>query len=171
LWQTVRRHRLHADLLSAVVALLLVELISASVIFLLLPIVVAVLVIPPLFPAVLHLSAAAATYSAVSSHISLHTVLLGVLLPDYLLTCVVAVVERQPRYLLFGLVFVAMRTVDAGIALYSLPKAWTERSTGTWKSPVRRAPMGEVTVIDLTDAPSTLPDGLSRPHVTSGIAV
>ena len=65
--------------------------------------------------------------------------LFGVVLPDYLLTCAVAVLERQPRLLLLGVFFPFMRMLDAGIGLYAIPAAWLSRSSGRWKSPARRA--------------------------------
>jgi hypothetical protein len=55
---------------------------------------------------------------------------------------------------------VALRIVDAGIALYTLPRAWQENSTGRWVSPTRRDPnagrlapadAGIELVIDLRD--------------------
>jgi biofilm PGA synthesis N-glycosyltransferase PgaC len=61
-------------------------------------------------------------------------------LPDYLLTCAVALIERRPRLLLLGVFFPLLRIVDAMIALYSVPVAWLSRSSGRWKSPARRAP-------------------------------
>jgi cellulose synthase/poly-beta-1,6-N-acetylglucosamine synthase-like glycosyltransferase len=142
LWQTVRRHRLHLDLLSAMLCLLLLELLTASVAFLVLPLVVTILAVPDLFPQVLHWPEAATVHSAIASHVSWQTLYLGVLVPDLLLTLVVATVERRPRYLLYGLLFVFMRTVDAWIALYALPRAWREKSTGRWVSPARRDPTG-----------------------------
>jgi hypothetical protein len=164
LWQTVRRHGLHLDLLTAVVSLLLMELLTASVMFALLPVVVLVLGIPELFPAVAGVPAVSLAHGWVAGHTSLHGVLAGVLLPDYALTCAVAAVERQPRYLLYGLGFVVLRVLDAGIALSSLPRAWLAHSTGRWISPARRAPAGEVTVIDLRDVPGTraAADGVLR---------
>ena len=51
LWQTVRRHRLHLDLLSAMLCVLLLELLTASLAFLVLPVIVVVLAVPDLFPA------------------------------------------------------------------------------------------------------------------------
>ena len=122
LWQTVRRHRLHLDLLSAMLSVLLLELLTASLAFLVLPVIVVVLAVPDLFPMVLHWPVASTAHSAIASHISLRTICLGVLLPDVLLTLVVAAVERQPRYLLYGLFFVFMRTIDAGIAVYTLSR-------------------------------------------------
>jgi biofilm PGA synthesis N-glycosyltransferase PgaC len=142
LWQTVRRHGLHLDLLSAMLCVLLLELLTASLGFLALPAVLAVLAVPDLFPAVLHWHAAAVVHSAVAGHVSLRAVSLGVLAPDLLLTLVVAVVERRPKYLLYCPFFVFMRMIDAAIALYTLPRAWREKSTGRWVSPARRAPVG-----------------------------
>ena len=146
LWQTVRRHRLHPDLLSAMLCVLLLELLTASVTFLVLPLVVIVLVVPDLFPVALHWPVASAVHAAIASHTSLRTIYLGVLLPDLLLTLFVAAVERRPRYLLYSVFFVFMRTIDAAIAIYTLPRAWREESTGRWVSPARRDPAGGATI-------------------------
>ena len=66
-------------------------------------------------------------------------VLLGVILPDYILTVVTALILKRPRYLLFGIAFPLMRVVDAWICLRALPRARHSRSTGVWTSPARRA--------------------------------
>jgi cellulose synthase/poly-beta-1,6-N-acetylglucosamine synthase-like glycosyltransferase len=142
LWQTVRRHGLRLDLLSVMLCVLLLELLTASLTFLVLPVIVVILAVPDLFPPVLHWPVASAVHTAVASHTSLRTIYLGVLVPDLLLTLVVAAVERRPRYLLYGLFFVFMRTIDAAIAVYTLPRAWREQSTGRWVSPARRDPAG-----------------------------
>jgi biofilm PGA synthesis N-glycosyltransferase PgaC len=142
LWQTVRRHRLRLDLLSAMVAVLLLELLTASLIFLALPLVAVILAVPDLVPAVLHWPAVAAVHTPVADHVSLRDIGLGVVLPDLILTLAVAAAERQPRYLLYGPFFVFMRIIDAGIALYTLPRAWRENSNGRWVSPARLGPAG-----------------------------
>jgi TPR repeat protein len=146
LWQTVRRHRLHLDRLSGMLGLLLLELVTASVLFLVLPVIVAILAVPDLFPAMLHWPPAAEVHAAVAGHVSLQAIALGVLLPDLLLTLAVAAVERRPRYLIYCFFFVFMRTIDAAIALYTLPRAWQEKSTGRWVSPARRDPLGGTAV-------------------------
>jgi TPR repeat protein len=117
-------------------------LLTASLAFLALPLIVIVLAVPELLPAVLHWPVASEVHAAIAGHVNLRTVGLGVLLPDLLLTLVVAAVERRPRYLLYGLFFVAMRTIDAAIAVYTLPRAWQEKSNGRWVSPARRDPTG-----------------------------
>ena len=78
-------------------------------------------------------------HTLVAAHVTLTAVLFGVVLPDYLLTCAVAILERQPRLLLLGVFFPFVRMLDAGIGLYAIPAAWLSRSSGRWKSPARRA--------------------------------
>jgi hypothetical protein len=84
-----------------------------------------------------------------------------VVLPDYLLTCVVAVLERQPRLLLLGVFFPFMRMLDAYIGLYAIPAAWLSRSSGRWKSPARRAvEPGDAATVSVTvpaAVPATVP--------------
>jgi poly-beta-1,6-N-acetyl-D-glucosamine synthase len=89
-------------------------------------------------------------HALVAAHLTLTAVLFGVALPDYLLTCVVAVLERQPRLLLLGVFFPFMRMLDAYIGLYAIPAAWLSRSSGRWKSPARR-------VVDTGDAAGRIP--------------
>jgi hypothetical protein len=64
-------------------------------------------------------------------------VFFGIVVPDYALTCVVALLERRPRLLLFGFFFPVLRLVDAAIGIYAIPMAWLSRSNGRWKSPAR----------------------------------
>ena len=140
LWQTVRRHPPRANLFTAMLALLLLELVTSSVLFVLLPLIALILVVPDLAGSAVTWPWFGEVYRAVSPHVRLSTVLFGVVLPDYLLTCAVALIERRPRLLLLGVFFPFMRILDATIALYSVPVAWLFRSSGRWKSPARRAP-------------------------------
>ena len=52
-------------------------------------------------------------HTLVAAHVTLTAVLFGVVLPDYLLTCAVAMLERQPRLLLLGVFFPFLRMLDA----------------------------------------------------------
>lgn len=88
---------------------------------------------------------------AVSTHLTLTAVLFGVVLPDLLITCAVAVLERQPRLPLLAVFFPFMRMLDAAISLYSVPAAWLSVSNGRWKSPARR-PVGGATTASLAAA-------------------
>jgi poly-beta-1,6-N-acetyl-D-glucosamine synthase len=139
LWQTVRRHPPQANLFTAMLALLLLELITSSVLFVLLPLIALILVVPDLAAGTLAWPWFDEVFRTVSAHVKLTAVAFGVLVPDYLLTCAVALIDRRPRLLLLGVFFPLLRILDASIALYSVPAAWLSRSSGRWKSPARRA--------------------------------
>jgi len=140
LWQTVRRHPPRANLFTAMLALLLLELVTSSVIFVLLPLIVVVLVLPDLAGNIsLTWPPFADLHAVVAAHMTLWAILFGVLLPDYAMTCLVAVLDRRPRLLFFGLFFPILRVIDAAIALSAVPAGWFVRSSGVWQSPTRRA--------------------------------
>jgi poly-beta-1,6-N-acetyl-D-glucosamine synthase len=137
LWQTVRRHPPRANLFTAMVALLLFETVTSSLIFLVLPMLLLVFCVPELLGGAQYWPWFAPVYTAVAAHVQLSTVFFGIVVPDYALTCVVAVLERRPRLLLFGFVFPLLRLLDAAIGIYAIPMAWLSRSNGRWKSPAR----------------------------------
>ncbi len=171
LWQTIRRHRLRASFFNATLLLLLVELITSSVLYLLLVPVVLLIAIPDGVNPLLTLPWLGDLNTQLSAHISLQMILVGVLLPDYALTCVTAAVERRPRYLLLGLFFPLMKVTDAAIALYSLPRAWTERSTGRWVSPPRRADGAHSVGSTVVDAGAAIAGVVSRDGGSSSMQI
>ena len=133
-WQAVRRYRPTAGLFPVMLALFVAELVTASVLLLLLPAVILGALLPTVFPGLLEVP----LFHLAHTRIDLPLVLAAVLIPDLLQSIGVAVLERRPRYLLFAPAFLLLRVVDAAIGLYSLPMAWAERSTGSWVSPQRR---------------------------------
>ena len=139
LWQTVRRHGPRVNLFTLMVVLLLIELITSSLIFVTLPLVVAVLVTPDVYADAVSAPVFGQVYTVLAAHMNLPTLGIGVLVPDLVMTIVVVVVERRPAMLLFAPFFVFLRVLDAGIALYTLPLAWLTKSDGRWRSPTRRA--------------------------------
>jgi biofilm PGA synthesis N-glycosyltransferase PgaC len=139
LWQTVRRHPPRVNLFSAMLTLLLAELITSSLLFFLLPLALLVLAVGYLIGGAAGWPGFGEVYALVATHVTVTAVLFGVVLPDYLLTCVVAALERQPRLLLVGIFFPLLRILDAAISLSSVPAAWLQRSSGRWVSPARRA--------------------------------
>jgi cellulose synthase/poly-beta-1,6-N-acetylglucosamine synthase-like glycosyltransferase len=138
LWQTVRRHPPRLNLFTAMLALMLTELITSSLLFVILPPIVAVLILPDLFGGALTWPVFGSVYAVVSAHVSLSRIALGVAIPDLVITCLVAAVERRPRLLLSAVFFPFMRVLDAAIGLYAIPLAWLASSNGVWKSPARR---------------------------------
>jgi cellulose synthase/poly-beta-1,6-N-acetylglucosamine synthase-like glycosyltransferase len=139
-WQTVRRHGVWPSLFwfalffyileVVVVALVLLATVALGV-FALLPEVTG--------GAVLAWAPYAAGHAAVTSALPLTAIAVGLFVPDYLLTCVLAVARRRPGYLVYGLFFLPLRITDACLTLRTIPQAWTARSDGRWQSPTRKA--------------------------------
>jgi cellulose synthase/poly-beta-1,6-N-acetylglucosamine synthase-like glycosyltransferase len=137
LWQTVRRHPPRLSLFTAMLTLLLLELLTSSLFFVLLPFLVVILAVPAVYSAALTWPGMAPVYDAVTAHMSLQVLLIGVVGADLVLTCIVALIERRVRFLALWLFFPFLRVLDAAISLYVLPLAWL-KSTGRWTSPARR---------------------------------
>jgi poly-beta-1,6-N-acetyl-D-glucosamine synthase len=168
LWQTVRRHPPRANLFTVMVALLLLELVASSLLYLLLPLLLTVLVLPHLVTGALSWPAFADVYGVVASHLTLTGAALGILVPDVALTCVVAVIERQPRLLPLSVFFPLMRLLDAAIGLYAVPAAWLRSADGHWKSPARRpGAAGHGDGGQGTAAPAASPPAASPPAASS----
>ena len=137
-WQTVRRHRLRANLFSAMLSLLLLELVTSSLIFVLLPLLLLILVTPELYAGAASWPAFGTVFTLTAAHMKLSTILFGVVLPDLAMTVIVAILERRPSMLLFAGFFPVMRVIDAALGLYAIPLAFRSRSNGRWKSPARQ---------------------------------
>ncbi|MGH3973651.1 MAG: glycosyltransferase, partial [Pseudonocardiaceae bacterium] len=118
LWQTVRRHPPRLSLFTAMLTLLLLELLTSSMFFVLLPLLVIVLAVPAVYPGALTWPGIAPVYDTVAAHMSLQMLLLGVIGADLVLTCIVALIERRARFLALWFFFPFLRVLDAGIALY-----------------------------------------------------
>jgi poly-beta-1,6-N-acetyl-D-glucosamine synthase len=138
LWQTVRRHPPKLNLFTAMLALSLTELITSCLLFVLLPVVVLILLVPDLVSSAANWPGYGTVYAVLSAHMTLMRIFYGVVVPDLAMTCLVAVVERRPRLLLSAVFFPFMRVLDAAIGLWAIPLAWLSKSNGIWKSPARR---------------------------------
>jgi cellulose synthase/poly-beta-1,6-N-acetylglucosamine synthase-like glycosyltransferase len=139
LWQTVRWSQRRRGAFAGALALTLVELVTSSLLFVFVVPLVVFLGLDEFVPGATGLPVLGVICTGVAAHISFTHLAMGILVPDYLLTCAVAAVERRPRFLLAGLLFIPMKITDAAVALYTLPRAWLDRSTGQWVSPTRRA--------------------------------
>ncbi|MET9634490.1 glycosyltransferase family 2 protein [Lentzea sp. NPDC006480] len=133
-WQSVRRHRPRLDLFSAMLVVYVLEVLVSSLLLVVAPVLLVLLLLPEVIPELADWGVSA----VISEYVNPRSILLGVLLPDLVLTVGVAIAERRARYLLFAPFYVPMRVVDAVTALRTLPRAWLEHSTGRWVSPARR---------------------------------
>jgi poly-beta-1,6-N-acetyl-D-glucosamine synthase len=138
-WQTIRRHGVWPSRFWAALALMIFEILSSAVALL----VAAVGLLVLLLTSLAHLRFGVlgpfdGSSVFVGDHLGYPTILVGIVLPDYLMTCLAAVQQRRISYLLFGLFFVPLRFLDAMTAMASLWGALRVRSTGQWVSPQRR---------------------------------
>jgi len=166
MWQTVRRHPPRANLFTAMLILLLMELIISSFLYLLLPLVLLVMLLPDMASGIVHWAPFAEVHLAVASHMKLDGLLFGVLIPDLALTCAVALLDRRPLLLLIGPVFPVLRLVDSAIGLAAIPFGWISASSGRWKSPARR-----VLPADAGEPSPAVPAAAGQPPVVRPAAV
>lgn len=138
LWQTVRRHRLWPSWFCLALGVFLLEIVLASL--LIIGLAVGLLVAPLVDVGAGRMSWAwlASLDGFLDSYLTLPGIVLLVVLPDYLLTCLAAASMRRPSLLLYGFGFLPIRMLDATALLRTLPMAWRTRSSGLWTSPGRR---------------------------------
>lgn len=138
-WQTIRRHGVWLGWFWVAMGLFLLEWLVSSVLLLTVPVIALILTLPQLTDQlVLDWTWFAAVHDAVSGYVTGWTLLYGVVLPDYAMTCVIAIAQRRPTMLLLGLASLPFRMLDAWIGLTTAPKAWFTTSNGQWTSPTRR---------------------------------
>jgi cellulose synthase/poly-beta-1,6-N-acetylglucosamine synthase-like glycosyltransferase len=138
LWQTIRRWLPKQPVFLLTVLVTVIELVLSSLMMLLLPLVSVVALISAI-PGIQLGAAVAGALAWASAYLGFPFIVVVIAGADYLLTLVVAIIERRPLILLSGLFSIPMRVIDAALALYTLPRAWLDRSSGQWVSPTRRA--------------------------------
>ncbi len=133
-WQTVRRHGVWPSLFWLSLGTLLVELLVISALALALPVMLALhfaagIEVPAFSPTNLEFE--------MMSPVPLVMLFLAV---DYALTVVVSVIERRPSLLVYGLLFPAIRLLDAALFWRALFISFVVQSDGRWVSPQRYGP-------------------------------
>lgn len=135
-WQTVRRHPAQMNKFWIALSCYIVELMISSIVLL--------LFIPLLM---VSLTAAAIVRWSDTPPDALVTfvqalppqyLMLGLLIPDLILTFLVVVTMRRPRYLVYAPIFPLMRIVDSYFCLRTLVDSRRGGSDGKWTSPTRR---------------------------------
>jgi poly-beta-1,6-N-acetyl-D-glucosamine synthase len=146
LWQTLRHHGLWFSWFSAALAMFLMEIVLASLIMVLAAVAVIILAAAPVTGGtLLTMDWYTSLYATLSELLSPVNLLFFVFVPDYVLTCAVAIWMRRPSLLVYGLVFLFIRLVDSTAALWTLWQVWRTNSTGRWNSPRRRPVSGAMT--------------------------
>lgn len=139
-WQTVRRHGIWPSTFWLFLGLYIFEVVVVSAILLLTTLVAGFVLVGTLAgEAFVSVPLVGTSFTAVTAFLPLTALAMGLLIPDYMLTCVMTAIRRRPSYLLYGLLFFPIRVVDAFITLRMIPRAWTAQSDGRWSSPDRVA--------------------------------
>ncbi|MFC3998282.1 glycosyltransferase family 2 protein [Nocardiopsis sediminis] len=139
-WQTVRRHGVWPGLFWFALFFYILEVVLVAVLLLAAVGFAVLLLLPDATGGlVLRWGVYEGGYDAVTAVLPLTAVAVGLFVPDYLLTCVLAAVRRRPGYLVYGLFFLPVRVIDAYLTLRTIPQAWTVGSNGRWTSPNRAA--------------------------------
>jgi cellulose synthase/poly-beta-1,6-N-acetylglucosamine synthase-like glycosyltransferase len=143
-WQTVLRHGVWPSLFWLSLGFLLVELVVVAGFLVVLPVALAA-----------SLAAGSPGLAFSPLDLSFHEIsplaaLLLFLAVDYCVTIIVAIVDRRPVLLAYGLAFPALRLLDAALFLRALVLSFTAKSDGRWKSPERyTAPPAETLASNL----------------------
>lgn len=132
-FQTVRHHGLWWGWFPFATAFFTLELLVGSVFFLLTPLF--------LFELFMSGQTEIAPGFGLLSPITLFTVLVTIFVVDYVVTIVVALIEKKPLIILYGLGFFFLRYVEAAVFLYTMYVGLIKKPTGDgrWVSPKRVA--------------------------------
>lgn len=134
-WQTLARHRVGFTRFGVATSLFVAELLTSSIMMLaILPALAAAAIAEMLVGA----GIGGSVPGEVLQFDPVLGIVIGVLLPDYVLTLLVAIVARRPVYVFFGIVFPLIRILDSYLCLRALGMAFRGTSTGVWHSPTRR---------------------------------
>lgn len=162
LWQTVRKHRLWPSWFCLALSVFLLEVLLASLLIIALGVGLILAPLADLGASTMSWGWLASVDGFLDSYFTVAGILLLVVLPDYLLTCLAAASMRRPILLLYGLGFLPIRMIDATALLRTLPMAWRTRSSGLWTSPGRR-PTPTSSPPPMPAKAAAVPTGLSVP--------
>ena len=133
-FQTMRRHGIWPSWFFFSTAFFTLELLITSFLFAILPFLLIELLLGP--KDILTIGT-----SILGMNVTLAGVIITVLLLDYVVTMIVAAIERKPMLLIYGPGFFFLRYIETWVFLYALGIGLftTPRAEGKWKSPKRVA--------------------------------
>ncbi|MGH3971782.1 MAG: glycosyltransferase family 2 protein [Pseudonocardiaceae bacterium] len=138
-WQTLHRHGLWLSWFWAALCIFLVEILIASIVLILAAVAVILVAAAPISGGLmLQMAWYTTLYDTISPVLTPTNLLLFAFVPDYMLTCAVAIWMRRPSLLIYGFGFLFIRVIDSTAALWTLQQTWWTKSTGRWSSPRRR---------------------------------
>jgi cellulose synthase/poly-beta-1,6-N-acetylglucosamine synthase-like glycosyltransferase len=130
-WQTVKLHGLWSSKFFATLIIFITEVLLSSLLLVaasLLLIVLPILALMPQFH----------TEIINFLYLVFKISLLGIWLPNIILSFVVGIIKKRPQYFYYAPLFIFLRLIDSFVFLFTLPKAFLTHSSGRWVSPSRR---------------------------------
>jgi cellulose synthase/poly-beta-1,6-N-acetylglucosamine synthase-like glycosyltransferase len=156
-WQTVRHYRGRPDVFAWGLALLILELLVSSVVMLATGLGALFLLAAQALPFLDVYTPFFDVHSWIVARFSLTVFFFGIVVPDLLITLVVAAVERRAGYLLYAAFYLPMRMIDSAVILWALGAAWLTSSSGVWTSPTRRATPTSLPAAESAAVPAAVP--------------
>ncbi len=130
-WQTVRRNGFWPSLFWASLSVFILELMIFSAFMLTLP-------FQLLYFGLGDFSITAPSLPLTGGGaLTVNDLIVGIILIDYGLTIIAAIIARKPVLLLYGIGFFAIRFIDAFLLLYTFALSYVVKSDGRWTSPAR----------------------------------
>lgn len=129
-FQTMRRHGFWISWFCFFTYLFTFEMLVSAIIFLLTPFMALELLLS-------HRDLLLINFGIWGYPVTLLNIILAIFVIDYIITVGVAIVEKKPLLLLYGILFYPLRFIESAIFLWMLPQAFRAKSTGQWVSPKR----------------------------------
>ncbi len=129
-FQTMRRHGFWFSWFCFFTYLFTFEMLVSAIVFLLTPLMVLELILSGRDSIVVD-------FVVWGYPITLLTIVLAIFVVDYIVTIGVAIVEKKPLMLVYGVLFYPLRFIESAVFLWMLPQAFRAKSTGSWVSPKR----------------------------------
>lgn len=133
-WQTIKRHNVWKSFFWLSLSLYILEMILFGAFLLIVPLFFFYFIANSFEPLTLPFII---PFLEIDS-LSFIDILIGVFLVDYLITIIVSLYEKKPILLIYGLLFIFLRYLDAIVLFYTVPLALTAHSDGRWVSPERK---------------------------------
>jgi cellulose synthase/poly-beta-1,6-N-acetylglucosamine synthase-like glycosyltransferase len=131
-WQTVRRHGPWFSFFWATMALFSVEMVASSIAFVLFPVYVALSIVNRLDPT-------SPFAGLMATEMTVFSIFFALFAFEYVISVVIAIIDRKPLLIFYGLFFIPLRYIEAFVFLSTIPRAFFTNSNGMWKSPKRIA--------------------------------
>ncbi len=129
-FQTMRKHGLWLSWFCFFTYLFTFEMLVSAILFMLTPFLALELLLS-------HRDFLLVDFGIWGYPVTLLTITLALFVIDYIVTIGVAIVEKKPLLLVYGILFYPLRFIESAVFLWMLPQAFRAQGSGKWISPKR----------------------------------